>query len=424
MIEWKEFALEEVVEKFIDYRGKTPKKTASGVPLITAKIVKNGRINTPNEFIALEDYDKWMTRGIPQKGDVVMTTEAPLGEVAQLCFDGKVALAQRIITMRGKVNVLDNGFLKYMLQSPLMQHRIHSRSSGTTVIGIKSSELKKIPIPVPPIDIQKKIASILGSIDEKIELNLKMNETLEEMAMTLYKHWFVDFGPFQDEEFVESELGMIPKGWEVVSLGNLIEIKHGYAFKSKYFSESGDYIVLTPGNFKENGGIKSKGEKEKFYNGDFPKQYLLNEGDLLVVMTDLVAEAPLLGSPAFINENDKYLHNQRLGKVILKDENQTDIFYIYETLNSPYVRNIIRAGASGTTVKHTSPSRIKEIKVINPPSEIQKQFGQYLSGFFNLIKNNEKEVRDLQATRDFLLPRLLSGEIDVSKAEKQVEEVL
>ncbi|MCG3083048.1 restriction endonuclease subunit S [Anoxybacillus sp. LAT_33] len=183
-------------------------------------------------------------------------------------------------------------------------------------------------------------------------------------------------------------------------------------------------MVLTPGNFKENGGIKSKGEKEKFYNGDFPKQYLLNEGDLLVVMTDLVAEAPLLGSPAFINENDKYLHNQRLGKVILKDENQTDIFYIYETLNSPYVRNIIRAGASGTTVKHTSPSRIEEIKVINPPSEIQKQFGQYLSGFFNLIKNNEKEVRDLQATRDFLLPRLLSGEIDLSKAEKQVEKVL
>ena len=138
--EWKEYELEDIIETFIDYRGRTPKKTNSGIPLITAKIVKQGRVNPATEFIKEEDYDGWMTRGIPLKGDVILTTEAPLGEVAQIKDTKKVALAQRIITLRGKVEIVDNTFLKYSLQSPIMQHRLFERASGTTVIGIKSSE--------------------------------------------------------------------------------------------------------------------------------------------------------------------------------------------------------------------------------------------------------------------------------------------
>mgnify|MGYP001585927559 CR=1 FL=1 len=114
--EWKEYKLKEVIEKFIDYRGKTPPKTDSGIPLITAKIVKDGRILEPNEFIAEEYYKQWMTRGYPEINDVILTTEAPLGEVALLKSE-KVALAQRIITLRGEKELCDNVFLKYYLQS-------------------------------------------------------------------------------------------------------------------------------------------------------------------------------------------------------------------------------------------------------------------------------------------------------------------
>jgi type I restriction enzyme S subunit len=138
MSEWKEYKLSDVAE-FIDYRGKTPKKISSGVPLITAKIVKNGWIQQPNEFISKEDYLTWMTRGFPNVGDVVLTTEAPLGEVAQI-KDASFALAQRIITIRGKSGLIDNGYLKYFLQSSIGQHRLKERETGTTVTGIKSSE--------------------------------------------------------------------------------------------------------------------------------------------------------------------------------------------------------------------------------------------------------------------------------------------
>ena len=195
--EWMELPLEDAMDALIDYRGKTPKKTESGIPLITAKIIKNGRINPTQEYIAESDYDSWMRRGIPQKGDIVLTTEAPLGEVAQL--DGKkIALAQRVITLRGKSGLLESDFLLYLLQSNDVQHQLDSRASGTTVKGIKQSELRKVILKFPPVPEQKAIARVLGVLDDKIELNRRMNETLEGMAQALFKSWFVDFDPVLD----------------------------------------------------------------------------------------------------------------------------------------------------------------------------------------------------------------------------------
>jgi restriction endonuclease S subunit len=192
--EWTDLSLEKCMATVIDYRGKTPRKTSSGVPLITAKVVKGGRIETPDEFIAEEDYANWMRRGIPVRGDVVVTTEAPLGEVAQLGNE-RVALAQRLICLRGKPGVLDNDFLKFLMQSERVQEQLHARATGTTVLGIKQSELRKVVLPLPPISEQRAIAQILSTLDGKIELNRRMNETLEAMARTLFKSWFVDFDP-------------------------------------------------------------------------------------------------------------------------------------------------------------------------------------------------------------------------------------
>lgn len=136
---------------FIDYRGKTPKKTKSGVPLVTAKIIKKGVILTPQEFIAEDNYDEWMQRGIPQKGDIVFTTEAPLGEVAEIKTDEKLAFAQRVIIMEPKKEYINNHYLLYALQDKKLKNRIVARASGTTVIGIRSAELKKVVIDLPTI---------------------------------------------------------------------------------------------------------------------------------------------------------------------------------------------------------------------------------------------------------------------------------
>jgi very-short-patch-repair endonuclease/restriction endonuclease S subunit len=192
--DWRLLPLEDCMTTIIDYRGKSPEKSSFGVPLITAKIVKGGRIERPAEFILPEHYDSWMRRGIPQAGDVVITTEAPLGEVAQL--DGQmVALAQRLITLRGKPDRLDNTYLKYLMQSTFIQQQLHGRSTGTTVHGIRQSELRRVILAIPPLPEQRAIAHILGTLDDKIELNRRMNETLEAMARAIFKSWFVDFDP-------------------------------------------------------------------------------------------------------------------------------------------------------------------------------------------------------------------------------------
>ncbi len=192
--DWSVLPLEDCLDALIDYRGKTPEKTDAGIPLITAKIIKSGRIETPTEFIAVDNYDAWMRRGIPKAGDVVLTVEAPLGEVAQLGPE-KVALAQRVVTLRGKAGLLDSTYLLYLLQSEETQDQLKSRATGTTVLGIKQSELRKVLIKVPPLPIQVEATATLKILDDRITLLRETNATLEAIAQALFKSWFVDFDP-------------------------------------------------------------------------------------------------------------------------------------------------------------------------------------------------------------------------------------
>ena len=171
--------------RFIDYRGKTPVKTADGVRLITAKNVKMGYVQeAPMEFIASDNYIAWMTRGIPQEGDVLFTTEAPLANVAQLDTSEKVAFAQRIIIMQTEKTALNNTFLKYLLLSKTMQKRIHDKGTGATVKGIKASLLKTIEIAFPLIAEQQSIITKLNALSTETQ-NL---ESLYQQKITALNH--------------------------------------------------------------------------------------------------------------------------------------------------------------------------------------------------------------------------------------------
>lgn len=184
--------------------------------------------------------------------------------------------------------------------------------------------------------------------------------------------------------------------WKKARLGDFFRIKHGYAFSGEYFASSGPYILLTPGNFKAEGGLILKGEKEKYYIGNFPKEFLLQKGDLLVVLTDLTQNAPILSSPAFIKESDKFLHNQRLGKVVDVIESKMDRHFLYYLLNFYQVREQIKGSATGSTVKHTAPDRIAAVEVIVPPLPTQRQIASILSLYDDLIENNTRHIAILE----------------------------
>lgn len=170
--------MEDALEALIDYRGKTPKKSKTGIMTLSAKSVKNNHIDYSQcYFISEEEYEKFMVRGFPKKGDILLTTEAPLGLVARLDRND-VAIAQRLLTLRGKENVLDNDYLLYYLQSPIGQASLKARETGTTVTGIKQAEFRKIEIEIPDYEVQKKVSGILRVIDQKIELNNAINNNL------------------------------------------------------------------------------------------------------------------------------------------------------------------------------------------------------------------------------------------------------
>ncbi len=193
--DWEICNLEDYI-KLIDYRGRTPVKTDSGVRLITAKNVKLGYLQLePQEFIAAEDYESWMTRGIPNFGDVIFTTEAPLGNIAQIDTTEKLAFAQRIIVMQPKANKLDQTFLKYLLLSNPIRRKILNKATGATVQGIKSSLLKKIEIYFPKslLEQQKIVHKLKMLSDETIRLEAiyqKKIEALEELKKSILQKAF------------------------------------------------------------------------------------------------------------------------------------------------------------------------------------------------------------------------------------------
>jgi type I restriction enzyme S subunit len=181
--------------------------------------------------------------------------------------------------------------------------------------------------------------------------------------------------------------------WETIELGEVIDVKHGFAFKSRFFSDSGKYLLLSPRNCYESGGLKLDEEREKYYTGEFPEEYLLERGDMLVVMTDLINTAPILGGSFLIPEGDKFLHNQRLGLVKIKDHKRIDQTFLYYLLNTHEYRGQVRGSASGATVRHTSPDRIKQCRVRVPrDTGYQSQIGAMLSAYDDLFENNRRRM--------------------------------
>ena len=402
MEEWKTDRIENLIDALIDYRGKTPQKDNQGIPLITAKIVKNGRIDTPEEFLAHDDYDSWMRRGYPQIGDVVLTTEAPLGEVAQISYL-PVALAQRIVTLRGKEGILDSTYLKYFLQSEIGQKRLSARETGTTVTGIKQSELRKVEITYPSFPTQRKIASILKSIDEKIELNNHINHNLEEQAQALYKSWFVDFEPFQEGEFVESELGLIPKGWKVVSLDSLCSII-SRGFSPKY-SESTTDVVLGQRCVRNNMIDLSVSKTH------VPK----NLGERALCRYDILINSTGMGSLGRVAQiyfkPERMTYDSHL--TLVRAKSSTLEMYLGRNLLSR--QDEIENMAVGSTGQTELPrDSVKAMSILLPCDTVLDQFGASIRAIAGRIQSNLEENVGLTAMRDYLLPKLMSGELKIN----------
>jgi type I restriction enzyme S subunit len=416
--EWQTLPLEDCMAAIIDYRGKTPEKTNFGVPLVTAKVIKGGRIERPDEFIAEADFDSWMRRGMPERGDIVMTTEAPLGEVAQL--DGtKVALAQRVITLRGKPDLLDNTFLKFLLQSCEVQEELRSRGTGTTVVGIRQSELRKVSLTLPPLAEQKAIAAVLGALDDKIELNRRMNATLEAMARALFQSWFVDFDPVRakldgrqppnldpataalfPDSFQDSELGEIPKGWRTGTLGELVELRTGRVDATPA-KDHLRYVAL------EDMPAKSI-DLSGFQLGSAVNSSIIafRKGDVLFGSMRPYFHKVGLAFFDGITRSTTFVLRPR------KDCYQH--FALLHFFSDDVVAHSTTASV-GTTIPYVKWDSLESYCIPVPPDSLLEAFENTVGPLVQRIAAQGEESRTLATLRDTLLPKLLRGELSVAK---------
>ncbi|EFI6791646.1 restriction endonuclease subunit S [Escherichia coli] len=327
---------------------------------------------------------------------------------------------------------------------------------GSGVPTLNRNHLSGVLVADTSYSYEKEVSNVIGILDDKINLNKKINQTLEQMSQTLFKSWFVDFDPVIDNaldagnpipealqsraelrqkvrnstdfkplpaeirslfpsEFEETEVGYLPAKWIYSGLSKLIDIKHGFAFKGEYFSETKtNQILLTPGNVRIGGGFKF--DKLKYYKGEIPKDYIFGVDDIFVSMTDLSKECDSLGYAARVpsREDTQFLHNQRLGRVILGKHPSSVKEFIYQVLISQNYRNTVLGSVTGTTVKHTSPSKILSHVISHSENgEVERKFDSICSNISLAISRNNENNRILLKLRDTLLPKLISGELSL-----------
>jgi type I restriction enzyme S subunit len=214
--------------------------------------------------------------------------------------------------------------------------------------------------------------------------------------------------------------------WQGAPLGDLCDIKHGYAFEGEFFAAAGEYVLLTPGNFFESGGYRDRGEKQKYFTGPIPVDYVLSEGDLLVAMTEQAAG--LLGSPLLVPETDRFLHNQRLGLVVGKPGIPWLNDFFFHVFNLKRVRHEIHASASGVKVRHTSPGKIGAVRVTYPRSyEEQRTIASKLLDLSvecgQLVATYERRLAALDELQKSLLHQGFAGELTSRSTPELVEAI-
>lgn len=340
--------------------------------------------------------------------DVLYATVRPyLKRVAKVpsSLNGQIA-STGFCVIRADKKKASPAFLYYLLLTEKVNARIKDLQRGSSYPAVSDKEVVGQMVPLPPLPEQRSIAATLSKIQEAIATQQEIIDRTREMKKALMVKLFTE--GLSGEPTKKTEIGLMPESWDVTPLAECIDIKHGYAFKGKYFVDDGP-VVLTPGNFNTDGGLYW-GHKTKYTEESFPSDYIFNAGDLVVVMTDLTPSGRLLGIPAFIPSGKVILHNQRIGKVIVLN-NKLNVNYLYNLLLTENFRSYMFSTATGSIVKHTSPSRIKNYMVGLPKLEEQKEIASCLDSFDDKLKAAFEKYEPLNNAFKTMLHELMTGNI-------------
>jgi type I restriction enzyme S subunit len=406
-VDVREISLHDAVKFIVDNRGKTVPTADNGIPLIATNCIKNNGLFPVFEkirFVSEETYKTWF-RSHPEPGDIIFVNKGTPGRVCLVPNPVNFCIAQDMVALRVDESVIYPKYLFAALRSDYIQNVIENMHVGTLIPHFKKSDFERLMIPVPDEVTQKYIGNLYYDLSMAIELNNQINKNLEEMAQAIFKSWFVDFEPFRDGEFEESELGLIPKGWRVGKLSDVGEIIGGGTpskSKPEYYSEIG-IPWITPKDLSIN--------KNKYISrGEIDISELgLRESSarLMPKGTVLFSSRAPIGYIAIAK--NAVTTNQGFKSVVPFENISSE--YIYLLLKNSI--NEIESRATGSTFKEISGGEMKKVPIILPPKEIIRKFNEIATTLGKTQASLEDENNILMSIRDTLLPKLMSGEIRV-----------
>lgn len=412
------------------YRAKNEELGGNGLIFLRAGHVTNTHIDFDGVERFREELEPRVRSKVSQVGDAVITTKG--NSTGRTAFVTEAmppfVYSPHLSYWRSKgPNRIESGFLRYWSKSREFVEQLAGMKASTDMAPYLSLiDQKRLKISLPPIEEQRRIAHILGTLDDKIELNRRMNETLEAMARALFKSWFVDFDPVRakmagrdpglpkdiaalfPDRLVESELGEIPAGWRWRQLGELVELTRGTTYKSSLKGLPGP-VLLGLASIERHGGFR--GDKLQTYGGESPEKLLLKPGDLFVSLKDVTQSADLLGAVARV---PSYVKFGRLTQDTVKlSFTSLDVSpeIVYRNLLTPGYREYCRAHATGTTNLALSREDFLAFRVPQATESVQAIFNEFAASIEQRRESAVEETRSLAAIRDVLLPRLLSGEV-------------
>ena len=410
MKEWKEYRLEEICTKITDGSHFSPQACQTGYPMFSVKDMLEYGFDYSNcKYISEKDFESMKSGDcVPQKGDILVAKDGSFLKQIFECKETKEeAILSSIAIFRPNQNIITPTFLCYLLKSPKVYNYIALNCvSGSALPRIVLKDFKKVTMQVPPLPTQQKIAAILSSLDDKIELNNKINTNLEQQAQALFKNWFLDFEPFG---------GKMPEGWKEVKIGTLPIYVSDYVANGSFADLKQNVQLYQEENyayFIRNTDLKNNSFNtyvdEHSYN--FLEKSRLTGGELIISNVGDVGSVyicPTLAKPMTLGNNI----------IMLRCNNEIYRYYLYMWFKWFDGKNSIKGITGGSVLQKFNKTDFKNMLITEPSTEVLCNFSQLITPFFDDVSQNFEENKKLTNIRDTLLPKLMNGEIEVRRIE-------
>lgn len=412
MKELKRASMAEICALVTDGTHDSPKLQDSGVPFIKGKNISGGIVDfTTCDFITEEDHLEACRRVKPKRGDVLFSNIGSVGDTALVNDDREFSI-KNVALFRPDTEVVDPAYFYYLVLSPDFRANVMNVRSGSAQPFISLANLRAFEVNyISYLPTQRRIAGILSAYDELIANNQRRIAILEEMARALYREWFVRYNA---PGVVMGEDG-VPEGWEVRRLREVAQVHRGRSYRSDDLADEGGLPFLNLKCMDREGGFRRTGIK--CYTGEFKEHHIVRKGDIIMAVTDMTQERAIVARAAWVPTLEQDFGVMSMDLVRIEPKGELSKVFLYCFLRYSGFPDEVKQHANGANVLHLSPDRITDYPIVLPTVEVMNKFEQAVVGMLELKDTLENQSANLRCTRDLLLPRLMSGRVELNTVE-------